>query len=149
MSTFTYPIVLVLFAVGGCARDGAPRDGETDVLISETSPDETQLTEFEDTDTETEADLEVDIEIEFDAEVEDVVCPTNRVPLMRGGDVVDPCGCCAIGGEYCHGLLEGGSPSTITGECELVHDAVPPCTNGIDPRGCPTHSCSGSCIADE
>ncbi|PKN59534.1 MAG: hypothetical protein CVU56_00475 [Deltaproteobacteria bacterium HGW-Deltaproteobacteria-14] len=74
----------------------------------------------------------------------DIACPPDRVPRVVDGVVVDPCGCCAIGGEYCHGLLSGGSP--YNGMCPTVQDAVPPCTSGRDANGCETLDCSGSCI---
>lgn len=155
MPRSTSALIVLLLASWGCARESSPHGSETDISISETSqpepllPDVPELPDLVDSDeTGPEGPDEGDVEVAH-TEVEDVVCPPDRVPLVVDDVVVDPCGCCAIGGEYCHGLLEGGSPNTITGECELVHDAVPPCTNGIDPRGCPTHSCSGSCIADE
>lgn len=152
MSRSTPVLVLVLVAAMGCARDPASQGTETDISISETSPSETHLpdvpdlTDLPDDSEETETEGPDDVEV-AEVEVEDVACPPHRAPLIVNDVVVDPCGCCAIGGDYCHGLREGGSP--FNGECPVTADAVPPCYDGVDPRGCPTRYCEGSCIADE
>lgn len=75
--------------------------------------------------------------------VEDVAktCPPHRVPLVIAGQVVDPCGCCAIAPD-CKGYF-GGSP--INGACTVVYDAAPPCYKTWDKNGCEALKCAGSC----
>ncbi|MBI5609726.1 MAG: hypothetical protein HY902_12710 [Deltaproteobacteria bacterium] len=76
----------------------------------------------------------------FDA---DVACPPHRVPLVKGGVVVDPCGCCEIAPD-CTGYF-GGSPSG--NQCSETYDAAPPCYESYDSKGCKVLYCSGSCLS--
>lgn len=69
-------------------------------------------------------------------------CPPHRVPLEIAGQVVDPCGCCAIAPD-CTGYF-GGSP--INGECSVTFDAAPPCYKTWDKKGCEVLNCAGSCL---
>lgn len=129
----------------GAAQDDATQ-GVTDTAADQDTAVGADTVEADDTVTAaTDADVALDTDAALDADADtDTECPAGRVPRVVDGVVLDPCGCCAIGGEYCHGLLVGGSP--YNGMCPNVQDAVPPCTNGRDENGCETLNCSGSCL---
>ncbi|TNF33839.1 MAG: hypothetical protein EP329_07870 [Deltaproteobacteria bacterium] len=126
---------LSTFTFAACSGDPDPTDG---VDIG-TFPDSAEV----DTQVAPDTDEGADVDDTADAEV---VCPEDRVPRVVDGVVVDPCGCCPIDSNYCHGHRVGGSPSPVTGACPVVADDAPPCSDGVDENGCATNYCSGSCI---